>query len=125
MTSDLAPVDCPCGQGVCVRGTGPGFGEGGGWWSLSCLIATLTLCSPRPPPGKEERSEAQAGLRGWSCKVGEEGSVVSDAKLLAHNSNNILRGAGTWMRGFWLRARAELGSPGAVCRLLNPLWSPC
>lgn len=29
----------------------------------------------------------------------EEGSVFSDAKLLAHNSNNILRGAGTRTRG--------------------------
>ena len=55
----------------------------------------------------------------------EEGSGFSDAKLLAHNSNNILRGAGTRARGLWLRARAERGSPGAVCRLPNLLWSPC
>lgn len=39
----------PVGRGsVCVCGTGPGFGEGGGWWSLSCPVAFLTLCSPWP-----------------------------------------------------------------------------
>lgn len=43
-------MDCP---GRAVR-AGPGFGEGGGCWSLSCQIAALA--SPPTP-------RAQAGLR--------------------------------------------------------------
>lgn len=51
MTWPLRTVLAAGGAGRgCVRGRGLGFGEGGGWWSLSCLIATtLTLCSPRHP----------------------------------------------------------------------------
>lgn len=35
----------------CVRGRGLGFGEGGGWWSFSCLVAALTLLLSMTPRG--------------------------------------------------------------------------
>lgn len=93
-----------------MRGRGPGSGEGGGWWSLTCLIATLMLCSPCHPGGAWRnvlRHRQGRGVAvGLSGSAGEQGSAFCDAR----NSNNIL--IGKRAEGLWLRARAE------------PSWAP-
>lgn len=72
----------------------------------------------RDTPGLEEPSEVQAGLRGWrwdwSRGVREEDLGFSDAKLLGHKSNNILKGAGTQTM-VWLRAKLGLAGLPRGC----------